>query len=329
MSDNPERDSSKPICSVFFMRKYFKIDLYFIVIIVTALLISCKEKSSNTEKRGINVIVSILPQKYFVKRIGGNMTDVSVIIRPGQSPSTYEPTPREMTQIPEAEIFFKIGMPFEAAWEEKIRAANPSLKIVDTREGIKLRKSESFNMIKEVINIKNSRSKRIKSERERDSFDPHIWLDPMLVKKQAETIFIALAGFDQENGAYYKKRYLDFINDLDKLDIKITELLKNIRKREILVFHPSWGYYTDRYNLKQIPVEIEGKEPGQSELSKIIDYVKKRNIRAIFIQKQFSTVAARAIADSIKGRIIAIDPLAENYIENMISVTKKIAEVNR
>ena len=84
-----------------------------------------------------------------------------------------------------------------------------------------------------------------------------------------------------------------------------------------MVFHPSWGYFADEYGLRQIPIEIDGKEPTAKELAGIIDFAKEKNIRVIFVQSQFSTGAAERVAESIGGKVVQIDPLAEDYISNL------------
>ena len=78
--------------------------------------------------------------------------------------------------------------------------------------------------------------------------------------------------------------------------------------------------------MKQIAIETEGKEPGARSLARVIEFAKKGNIRVVFVQKQFSSVSAHMIAEAIGGRVEAVDPLAENYPDNLLQVANIFAE---
>ena len=270
-------------------------------------------KSTKSSMEKIKVFVSILPQAYFVERVGGDRVDVSVMVGPGQSPATYEPMPRQMVKLGMAKLFFRIGVPFEDVWMDRISKANPTMKIIDTRRGIKLlpMKTRHHSGPKQHVGHKKGGLK-----------DPHIWISIRLVKIQAQNICDALINLDQDNKGYYQNKLRAFIDDLNNLDAEVVESLKVIRARKFMAFHPAWGYFARDYGLEQIPIEIGGKEPGARELANLIEEAKNDGIKIIFVQKQFSEKSAEAIAAAIKGRIIQIDPLAKDYLNNM----KMIAE---
>lgn len=269
---------------------------------------------SSLEK--IKIFVSILPQAYFVERVGGDRVDVSVMVGPGQSPVTYEPMPRQMVELGKAKLFFRIGVPFENVWMDRISKTNPKMKVIDTRRGIKLLPMKTHH---------DKAPKQHASLRKDGLKDPHIWTSIRLVKTQAQNICDALLNLDQDNKGYYQDNLRAFIDDLNNLDAEIVESLKGIRARKFMVFHPAWGYFARDYGLDQIPIEIGGKEPGARELVNLIEEAKNDGIRIIFVQKQFSEKSAEALADAIGGRIILIDPLARDYLNNM----KIIAETFR
>jgi zinc transport system substrate-binding protein len=301
------------------------------LIIILLFSLSCGSKSDSTPRGNnrINVIVSILPQKYFVERIGGDRVTVHTIVLPGQSPATYEVTPQQMVRISSALLYFRIGVPFENTWSGKIADAGKNLKVIDTRKNIPLREIESFRHVESVIAGKRHRHKENHEKDESHHHrgkDPHIWLDPVLVITQAETIARELIKTDPPGKELYMKNLRSFISDLRELDGYLKKLFKMMKNKNIIVFHPSWGYFTDRYGMNQIPVEIEGREPGQKELSLIINFMKREKSRVIFVQKQFSTRSAETIATAVKGRVVKIDPLAENYIENLKEIGKTISE---
>jgi zinc transport system substrate-binding protein len=259
----------------------------------------------------IDVFVSILPQKYFVERVGGKHVSVSVMVGPGQSPATYEPTPSQLSQLAEARLYFTIGVEFEQAWMKRIAAANPAMRIVNMRRGIPGREVE--------------RSGSVPAPQQRFA-DPHVWTSPPLVKAMAVNIQDALSQLDSVHRKVYRANCEAFAADLDRLDHDIRVLLENVRTRNFMVFHPAWGYFADTYGLKQIPIEAGGKEPGARSLADVIEIGRRERIRVIFVQAQFSRRAAETIAQAIGARVVVVDPLAEDYMGNLRQVARQFAE---
>ena len=276
--------------------------------------------SDHSSLEKIKVFVSILPQAYFVERVGGDRLDVSVMVGPGQSPATYEPMPRQMVELGKAKLFFRIGVPFEDVWMDRISKTNPKMKVIDTRRGIKLlpMKTGHHKAPKQHTSLQKDGLK-----------DPHIWTSIRLVKIQTQNICDALINLDQDNKGYYQDNLRAFIDDLNNLDTEIVESLKEIKVRKFMVFHPAWGYFARDYGLDQIPIEIGGKEPGSRELGNLIDEAKNDGIKIIFVQKQFSEKSAEALADAIGGKIIQIDPLARDYLNNMKIIAETFRRVMR
>lgn len=300
---------------------------------VIAALLGLMTGCESPETGKLRVFVSILPQKFIVERIGRDRVDISVMTGPGQSPATYEPLPQQMIDLAEAAVYFRIGIPFEQAWMKKIQSINPGMKIIDTRYGITLREMDSFNEIQHIIekglSSVESQNHEHKHDKKGDIHnhvgkDPHVWLSPESMKIQANTVFETLTGLDSENRAFYKSNLDTLIEDLDLLSAELERAFVSLPVKKMLVFHPAWGYFADRFGLVQIPIEIEGKEPGLGQLSKIIAFAKNENIRVVFVQSQFSTKSAEVIAKEINGAVVTIDPLAENYIENLRNAAKTI-----
>jgi len=262
----------------------------------------------------MEIFVSILPQKYFVERVGGERVSVSVMVRPGQSPATYEPTPRQLSHLSKARLYFRIGVAFEDIWLDRISASNPQMKIIDTRRGITLRDMES-------VAQKQGSAVRVANK------DPHVWTNPLLVKIMAAHIRDALIASDPTNQVDYEKNYATFAVDLERLDQWIRDLFHGVSSRNFMVFHPSWGYFADAYGLRQIPIESAGKEPGPKTLSSLIERGRKAQVKVIFVQQQFSRRAAETVAQAIGARVVMVDPLAENYLDNLRHIAQSFAEV--
>ena len=273
----------------------------FICIILIFLVIPLFSAGKKEEQSGISkilVAVSILPQKYFVERIGGSAVTVQVLVLPGENPATYEPTPKQVTALSKARILFTIGVPFEKSFIPKISANLKNLTIVDTSAGI---------------------AKRTFSN---GSTDPHIWMSPPLVEIQARTILKSLVRIDPEKKDFFTNNYNRFKKDLDTLNKEMSKALEPLKGSVLFVYHPSFGYFADQYGLKQVAIETGGKDPGPKTLSAIIKRVKRSGTHVIFVQPEFRQNSARIIAQNTGAAVIAIDPLALNYLSNMRKIEK-------
>jgi zinc transport system substrate-binding protein len=261
------------------------------------------------------VFVSIVPQKYFVQQISKDSVNVEVMVQPGASPATYEPKPSQMVKLSSCAAYFSIGVPFEKAWLGKISAVNPTMKIIQTDRDI-----EKIAMAQHH----HDRSGGDGDLPEHIILDPHIWLSPVLVKKQAAVILEGLTAIVPEHAKDFKQNYLIFLDKIDALDVLLRSLLKDRQGMRFMVFHPSWGYFAKEYGLEQVPIEIEGKAPKPAQLAELIRQARKDDIHIIFVQPQFSQKSARVVAEEIAGMAIFIDPLAEDWFANLKEVAEKL-----
>lgn len=280
--------------------KFFSLAL-FIILLLSACGASATAEVPVDGK--LNIIVSILPQKYFVERIGGSFVNVSVMVQPGESPATYEPKPNQMTELTNSAAYFSVGVPFEKAWLEKIQATNPNMKMVDTTQGIERNATPD------------------------GGFDPHIWLSPSLVKIQSQTIYTALAELDPAHAADYQSNLDAFIKDIDTLDAEIRATLDNTKTKKFIVFHPSWGYFARDYGLEQVAIEVGGQEPSAQELADLIQLAKDENIKVVFVQPEFSQEDAQTIAAEIDGKVLPVSPLNPDWLSNLKKVAESFAAV--
>jgi len=263
------------------------------------------------------VFVSIIPQQFFVQQIGKDLVEVRVMVRPGASPATYEPKPKQMAAISKAKIYFSIGVPFEKAWLKKIVASNPEMLLVHTDRGIK------------KIPMVSYRHETEKNHHEHGILDPHIWTAPPLVKIQALTILTGLQEVDPDHRISYEKNYRRFISVVEDLDNKFRDIFNGKHGHQFMVFHPSWGYFAHAYRLKQVPIEVEGKNPKPAQLKGLIEHAKAYDIKVIFVQPQFSSKSAKQIAKEIGGQVVFVDPLAFNWLDNLRNVANKFREALR
>jgi len=275
--------------------------------------------------------VTILPQKYFVQKIVKDKFDINVMVKPGSSPHNFEPRPSQMKALNASKAYFLVGEPSELAWVDRFKQNAKNTLFVDTTIGI-----EKIVMIAHSHHDEDEHHHdhdepdhdhhaHHEHQHEDNSLDPHIWLDPISVKIQVKNIYEAMLKIDEKNSSFYKTNYEKFIKELDNLHQEIQGILAPYKGKSFMVFHPSWGYFAKQYELNQIPIEIEGKEPKPSELVTLVEEAKEHNIKIIFVAPQFSQKSAKAISKNIDGRVISIDPLSENWKSNMIKTAKEIA----
>ena len=252
----------------------------------------------------VDVVVSIVPQKFFANKIGGDKVDVTVMVKNGASPHTYTPKPQQMKKLNRAKLYLSIGVEFEEVWLSKFINQNKNMLIIDT----------SMDINKTTLHHEDE-----------EELDPHIWVDPINVKVIAQNIYKTLVKVDKTNENYYKKNLESFLKEIDVVDKNIKTILKDTPKgTTFMVFHPAWGYFAKRYGLKQLSVEVEGKSPKMKALVKIIEKAKKEKVQAIFTQPEFSDRASQTISKQLHINVIKASTLAENWGENLQNLAKAI-----
>jgi zinc transport system substrate-binding protein len=248
----------------------------------------------------LRVTVSILPQVWFVEEIGGDLVEVSVLVGPGHSPATYEPTPKQMAGLEQANLFLAAGVPFENGLVPRIRAL-PEAPVVAGPE-----------------------SGHHAHGHDHDT-DPHTWLDPAQAKAMADTIGTRLQVLSPDNAALFETRCRELKQRLTRLDGQAGEILSPYRGRSFIVFHPAFGHFAAAYGLVQVPVEAGGHEPGPRHLAEVIDRAKASGARSVVVQPQFSRKSAETVATAIGAEIVVLDPLASDYESNLIHLARTLA----
>jgi zinc transport system substrate-binding protein len=263
---------------------------------------ACGDSPNDTRRAGVLTIgVSIAPQAYVLERLAGHHATPLVMVGSGANPATYEPKPGQLRDLAEADAYLSIGVPFENAWLARFSATNPDMLMVDTTRGID-RLSDGDGQT-----------------------DPHIWLSPRLVAIQAGTIHDALVRLDPEHRSDYDANLTAFRADVAALDTRIGSALRGLVGRAFIVFHPAWAYFARDYGLEMVPVEVGGTEPGPAELAHVVDTARRRGIRIVLAQPEFSPAQATAIAADIGGRVLLISPLDRDWSANLEKVAETLA----
>jgi zinc transport system substrate-binding protein len=280
------------------------LSIFLAVLLMTSLATiatSCTQETEATTK--IGVVVTILPQAEFVENIGGDKVDVTVMVPPGASPHTYEPTPSQMASLAEARLYAKVGsgVEFELVWMDKLIAQNQDMLVTDCSRGIDLQAMTAPD----------------EDEEEHGGMDPHIWMSPRNAQVMVQNIASGLIQIDPDNSAYYERNRDAYLQQLAQLDQDIRDGLSGVKNRIFMVYHPAFGYFASDYDLTMLPIEAEGKEPTPAGLQHLIEQAKEHNVRVVFAEPQFNPQSAKVIADAIGGRVVLINPLARDYIENL------------
>jgi zinc transport system substrate-binding protein len=283
-----------------------------LLLTITTILVSCQTTKKPPEKM---VFASILPLQYFADQITGDLYTSDVMVPPGVGPETYNPTPRQMSEMAKASAFFANGyLGFEEAFVEKFKSNNPNMLFVNTSNGVPLIHAEGHN------HGDHAHEKGV---------DPHTWSTPAGARIIARNIYDGMVKIDPANQALFKNNLDQLIARIDSVDNAVKSILDSIPSRKFMVFHPALGYFAQEYNLEQLSIEFEGKVPTPRHIQNIVLEAKEHSIRNILIQKEFDVENADIIANETGSKVIQINPLAYDWPNEMISLAHKMAGTNR
>ena len=242
------------------------------------------------------ILVSFYPIYKFTKAVGGDKVDVSVIIPSGVEPHDWEPTVQDIENLKKAKMVVINGAGLES-WIPKLVAANPDIVVVDSSKNISLmQKNETKSMT-----------------------DPHIWLDPVLVKIQVQNIADGLIKIDPENADYYQQNANQYKAKLDQLDSQIRTNLASCNKKDFLAFHDAFSYFSKEYGLNQNTI-VGGlnpeNEPTATKLEEITQKAQNLGINIVFTEEAVNPQIAKVIADEIHGKVLVLSPLEVTNINN-------------
>ncbi|MFW5820465.1 MAG: metal ABC transporter solute-binding protein, Zn/Mn family [Bacteroidota bacterium] len=287
-----------------------------IIIIQVLLAAGCSE---NLNKEGNILSVSILPQKYFAEQIAGPDYKINVLIPPGASPASYEPSPRQMQELANSDVYLRIGeIAFEKTWIRKYQDSNPGLPFFNVSKGIELIYSEHDH--EEEDGHEEHETHR------HEGADPHVWMSPENARIIAKNTFEALSETYPSDADHFLEGYKGLLQTIDEIDSLFEIHLPALREKEFLIYHPALTYLARDYGMKQHVLEFEGKEPPPSHIAKIIETARKHGIEFIFVQKQFSSDNAKSLSGEIGAKVISIDPLNENWPEEMKTILNHLIQ---
>ena len=259
-------------------------------LILCLILASCKQapKKVANEEGKPTVTVTIPPYQYFVEKIADGKVKVNVMVSNGNNPETYEPYPLQMAELSKSALYLKVGsIGFEQTWMKKLQDNAPDMKVIDTSVGITPAKTPGGNI------------------------DPHVWMSCSNARIIASNILMALCELTPKNTAFFEKKYLSLLNIIDSRDSTIKETFKKQPEmtRKFVIYHPILTYFARDYQLEQLAIEEEGREPSAAQLKSLINRSKKEGIKYCLIQAEFANRNTKTFINESHTKPMQINPL--------------------
>lgn len=279
------------------------------LIILCVILAGCKGtpqkqtdsgKASGTEQHAATVTVTISPYKYFVDQIAKGKVDVNVMVSNGNNPETYEPYAQQMMELSRSALYLKVGsIGFEQTWMKKLQDNAPDMKVIDTSTGITPAKTPGGNT------------------------DPHVWMSCKNARIISSNIFKALCNLEPKNKAFFEKNYLSLLKIIDKRDSTIRKSFKDNPEmvRKFVIYHPILTYFARDYQLEQLAIEEEGREPSAAQLKSLIERARKEKIRFCLIQAEFANRNTTTFIKESHTKAMDINPLQADWAYAMKEVS--------
>lgn len=296
-----------------------------ITILSFFLLTACVTKQANETV----VTVTIEPQRYFAEKIAGDKFKINCVVPAGQSPETYDPTPQQMIQIGRSIAYLRIGpIGFEQAWMDKIRENNPKLQVFDTSEGMNLLTDteDDDHTHEHGTHDHDAHAGEEAHHHHHGGVDPHIWSSIAGAKTVAWNTLNAFIELDPENTEYFGQNYNKLVDEIDKTNTEIKQLLDPLTDRTFIIYHPALTYFANEFNLTQLCIEMDGKEPSPAQLKRLVETARANNARVVFIQQEFDQKNAELIAKETGCKLTVINPLAYDWTKEMIHIAKALAD---
>ncbi len=254
------------------------------------------------------VHASVPPIAALAAEVGGAHVQTFSLLRPGDNPVTFAPTPRQLLALADSDLYLRAGLPFERTWMTRLRQVNSRMRVVDVREGVA------------ATPLHHAHGTHVQMP------DPHLWSDPLAAIHIADNIRRALSELDPAHADDYRRGFEATQRRLQRLDRWIRARLHRRHADSFLVYHPAWGYFAHRYGLNQLAIEHEGKQGGARWLTSLIEQARREGIRVVLIQPQFDHRQAEQIARAIGARLVTIDPLAADQQSELRRLVEALTE---
>ena len=259
----------------------------------------------------LTVLVTIAPHAALVERLGGEAVSVIVVLAPGESPATYDPSARQLERLTRARIWFTTGAPLEPSLQPRLEALAPELQTVPTHTGLDLLVSDPGHDHGHDVGP--------------DDTDPHVWLSARNTAQQVEVMAATLGELLPDHCNTIDKNRDHLVKLLRDLDHELADLLAPVRGGTIFVFHPAFAYFANDYGLRQSAVESGGLAPSPRHLATVLGEIRDQGAHTIFIQPQYSDRVVESLAREANLSVVVLDPLAPDHLANLWRLGEAIA----
>lgn len=287
-----------------------KIISLFVVVLLFAGCVSRDKSERNV------LTVTIEPQRFFLNQIVGDKFEVNTLVPTGSSPETYEPSPKTMIELGDSKAYFKVGfLGYENAWSKRLAKNNPNTKVIDCSQGIEL--------------LHDTHGHHHDHGADSDHYttaDPHVWSSAKNAVQFSKNMLDALLEIDPDNSDYYIGNFNSLLNRIEETDAEIERLLENINSRSFIIYHPALSYFARDYNLHQLSIEFEGKNPSPAQIKALIDEARESGIKTVFIQQEFDVKNTRVVAEELGAASYVINPLAYEWDTELLNIAKILSE---
>lgn len=243
----------------------------------------------------LSVYASFYPMYDFASKIGGDKVDVANMVPAGTEPHDWEPAAADIAGLEQADVFVYNGAGMEH-WAGDVLGSlqNKELVAVEASRGISRREGHHED-----------------EEGEGETYDPHVWLDPMNAKKEMANIKDAFVQADPDNRDYYEANYAKYAADLDALDKEFRDTLSGLEKKDVIVSHEAFGYLCAAYGLNQVGIEglSPDSEPDPARMAEITEFAKDHDVKVIFFEELVSSKVSETIADAIGAETAVLNPI--------------------
>lgn len=290
-----------------------KVKLLIVAIIPTISFICCSSNKTET-----NILsVTIEPQRYFLEQIVGDKFKVISLVPSGANPESFDPTPSQMMALDNSRGYFRIGfLGIESSLIDKIKNQS-SLEIANCSKGITIIGDDHDHSSEESLHHDGH-----------EGGDPHYWSSITSAKQILNNMYDMIIKIDTSNQIVYTNNYNNELQKINNTDSIIKSYLSQSDTKAFVIYHPALSYFADEYNLEQLSIEHDGKNPSPTQLKKLIDEAKEKKVKVVFIQAEFDSKNAEVIANQIGAATYSINLLSYDWHAEMINIAKAIAGID-
>ncbi|WP_223067471.1 metal ABC transporter substrate-binding protein [Paenibacillus caui] len=258
----------------------------------------------------LNVQVSFYPMYEFTKNVAGDLADVHTLISAGVEPHDWEPTPKDIKNIEDADVLVYNGAGFEG-WVDQVIGglSNDKLVKIEASQGISL--LEGLEEEEGEEGHAGEEAHDHAHEHDHGEHDPHVWLSPLGAIKEVRKIQDGLSKAAPEHADEFKANADAYVAKLEQLDKEFKEGLSNTKRKDFITQHAAFAYLAHDYGLTQEPIAglSPEEEPSAAQMAEIVKFAKEHNTKTIFFETLVSSKVAETVANEIGAKSAVLNPI--------------------